>query len=114
MANYYVLDASRNVKEYISIIDGTKELETACQMSEFQFLTTKAVTIEVDEDSGRIFQDFIYDNGVPVMSDRMKEYMDKLEVDYLFYKKLILTKKELGIEEVYWLALPQRIKCLNK
>ncbi len=114
MANYYVLDASRNVKEYISIIDGTKELETACQMSEFQFLTTKAVTIEVDEDSGRIFQDFIYDNGVPVMSDRMKEYMDKLEVDYLFYKKLILTKKELGIEEIYWLALPQRIKCLNK
>ena len=25
-----------------------------------------------------------------------------------------MTKKLLGVEELYWLALPQRINCLNR
>lgn len=114
MKDYYILDASRNVEEYISIVNGTKKFESACQMSEYQFLDTNPETIEVDKESGRVFQDFIYDKGVPVISDKMKEFIDMLGVDYLFYKKLILTKERLGVEEVYWLALPPRIKCLNR
>ena len=114
MGNYYILESSKNVKEYISIVDGTKGFAKACQMSEFQYLDAETIFIEVDFDSGRIFQDFIYDKGVPVISDEMKEYLDTLGVDYLLYKKIILTKQQLGIEEVYWLALPPRINCLNR
>lgn len=114
MSEYYIFEASKNVDEYVSIIDGTKIFAKACQMSEFQFFDTKPLNIEVDEGSGRIFQDFIYDNGVPVISDRLKECLEQLGVDYLLYKKVFLTKKELGIEEIYWLALPPRINCLNR
>lgn len=114
MADYYIMESSKNVEEYVSIVDGTKEMAKACQMSEFQYLDARPLIIEVDKDSGRIFQDFIYDQGVPVISDKVKECMDALGIDYLFFKKLILTKKELGIEEVYWLALPPRINCLNR
>lgn len=114
MSKYYILDSSRNVEEYISVIDGTKEMVKACQLSEFQFFDTKPVKIEVDEQRGRIFQDFLYDKGVPIVSDRMKECLESLGVDYLFYKKVLLTKSEVGIEEIYWLALPPRINCLNR
>lgn len=112
--DYYFLDASKNVEEYISISDGIKEIEKPCQLSEFQFLDKKPIHIEADEDSGRIFQDFMYDKGVPVISDRMKDCLDSLFVDYLFFKKILITKKKLGMEEVYWLALPPRINCLNR
>lgn len=114
MGKYYSIEASTNVKEYISVKNGMKEYERNCQMSEFQFLDTNPITVEVDEDSGKVFQDFLYDKGVPIISDSLKDFLDDYGVDYLFYKKVILTKQKLGIEELYWLALPQRINCLNR
>lgn len=114
MPEYYTMEASTNVEEYISVKEGMRLYEKHCQMSELQFFNRNPVTIEVDEDSGKVFQDFIYDKGVPIISDRLKECIDELGIDYIFYKKVILTKKQLGIEELYWLALPQRINCLNR
>lgn len=114
MREYYTLEASINVSDYVRVKTGTKEFVKACQMSEFQFLDSSPMSIEVDDDSGKIFQDFMYDNGVPLISDKLKECFDELGVDYLMYKKIILTKRNLGIEEIYWLALPPRINCLNR
>lgn len=114
MPDYYVVEASKNVEEYVSVIDATKDFVKPCQMSEFQFFDTKPISLEVDKDSGKIFQDFLYDKGVPLISDSLKECFDELGIDYLFYKKAILTKKEVGIEEIYWLAIPPRINCLNR
>ena len=114
MANYFLLEASSNVKEFVSVREAMKKYELACQMSEFQHLTTDPITVEVDEDSGDIFQDFICDNGVPLISENMKQCFDALKIDYLFYKKVTLTKKFSEVEKQYWLAVPPRINCLNK
>ena len=114
MSEYYTVEASTNVEEYVSVKEGMKDYEKHCQMSEFQYFNTDPITVEVDKESGKIFQDFIYDRGVPIISDSLKECLDGLGVDYLLYKKVILTKSQLGIEELYWLALPQRINCLNR
>lgn len=114
MSEYYTVEASTNVAEYVSVKEGMKSYEKHCQMSELQYFNTDPITVEVDKDSGKIFQDFIYDRGVPIVSDSLKECLDELGVDYLLYKKIILTKSKLGIEELYWLALPQRINCLNR
>ena len=114
MMKYFIMESSKNVEEYVSIKTGTKDFSKACQMSEFQFFDDKPITLEVDEDSGIIFQDFIYDQGVPVISDRLKDSLDSLGVDYLLYKKMTLTKAKTGVEEVYWLGLPPRINCLNR
>lgn len=114
MQVFYTIEASINVKEYVSVKEGMREYERYCQMSEFQFINKEPITIEVDKDSGKIFQDFIYDKGVPVISDSLKEFLVETGVDYLLFKKIILTKSQLGIEEIYWLALPPRINCLNR
>lgn len=114
MVEFYTLEASTDVEEYVSVFNGIRDFEEHCRMSEFQYFDTEPIKIEVDEDSGRIFQDFIYDGGVPIISDDFKRCLDELGADYLLYKKIILTKTSLGIEELYWLALPQRINCLNR
>ncbi len=114
MSDYYIFESSKNVEDYVSVIDGTKEIAKACQMSEFQFFDSKTISLEVDKKSGKVFQDFLYDKGVPIISDRLKDCLDALEVDYLLYKKVLLTKKSIGVEEIYWLALPPRINCLNR
>ena len=114
MSDYYVIEASKNVEEYVSVIDSTASFVKPCQMSEFQFFDTKPISLEVDADSGKVFQDFMYDKGVPIISDRLKECFEDLGVDYLFYKKILLTKQNLGVEEIYWLAIPPRINCLNR
>lgn len=114
MTEYFILEASMNVSDYVSVKEGTKGFAKLCQMSEFQFLDSKPCTIEVDMESGSIFQDFIYEQGVPLISDKMKDCFDELGIDYLLYKKVILTKNVLGVEEIYWLALPPRIYCLNR
>ena len=68
---------------------------------------------ELDEESGNLCQDFIYDRGIPLVSEKVKDFFDEYGIDYLFYKKIILKKTTVGIEEPYWLALPPRIDCLN-
>ena len=111
--NFFVMDAAKNIKEYLDIGDSLKIIDQFCQRSEFQFLNKKMITIEVTEDSGRVCQDFIYSHGIPLISERLKEFFDEYGIDYLFYKKVLLRKSSVGMEEVYWLALPERIKCLN-
>ena len=114
MNDYYVLDAARIVKEYIYLDDGLDDLEIPCESSEFQFLDKKVLSLEADPSSGNIFQDFMYFRNVPIISDKMMELFIKENIDYLFYKKILITKKSKGVEELYWLALPPRINCLNR
>lgn len=110
---FYGMDASSNVKDYINPGNGLEKFQTYCTMSEFQYLDKNSITVEVDPTSGTICQDFIYNHGIPLVSERFKEFLDEMKVDYLFYKKVILKKSSVGMEEVYWLALPPRINCLN-
>lgn len=110
---YYAIGSSSNVEEYLSIGSGLADLQKPCAMSEFQYLDKDTVSIEVEVDSGTTCQDFIYEHGVPLISDKVKRFFDSYGIDYLFYKKIILKKSSVGMEEPYWLALPPRINCLN-
>lgn len=110
---YFVIDASPNVKEYLRIGGSLDAIRKACAMSEFQYLDRSALCSELEKDSGDICQDYIYERGIPLISEKTKRIFDEFGVDYLFYKKIILQKSDVGLEEPYWLALPPRINCLN-
>lgn len=115
MANvYYQLDSLHAVSDYIKIGDALYAFGEACCTSEFQHLDRKPVTVEVADESGNVCQDFILENHVPLISERVKAIFDECGVDNLFYKKVVLTKEETGMKEIYWLALPPRIDCLNR
>lgn len=110
---YYGIGSSSNVEEYLKPGQDLEYLSRPCSMSEFQYLDKTAVYSELDKDSGTVCQDFIYENGIPLISERLKEFFDGFGIDNLFYKKVILQKKGTGMEELYYLALPPRINCLD-
>lgn len=110
---YFGIGVSSNIKDYLHIGSKLDMIRIPCVMSEFQYLDKKPIRIEVDESSGPVCQDFIYEHGIPLVSDHLKDFLDQNDVDYLFFKKIVLTKESVGMEEPYWLALPPRINCLN-
>ena len=110
---FYGIEASSNVKEYLKIGSSLDFMKMPCAMSEFQFLDRTPISAEVDEDSGQECQDFICEFGIPLVSERLKDFFDRFGIDYLFYKKIVLTRTSIGMAEPYWLALPPRIDCLD-
>ena len=84
--DYYIIDASSNVEEYLKLgKDIVDKIGKACVMSEFQYLDRSVLSSELDEKSGRVCQDFIYDHGIPLVSEKLKDFFDTLGIDYLFY-----------------------------
>ena len=115
MSKFFVIDSVLSRDDYIKIeFSLDKFNRSACLKSEFQYLYHSVISVEVDEGSGEIFQDFVYMYGVLLISERLKNLFDSLDIDYLFYKRVLLTKKNIGKEEVYWLTVPERIDCLDK
>ena len=112
---FYELDSSHSVSEYVEIGDSLADYEEACINSDYHLIDTGVIEAEADPDSGDEFPDFIYHDGVPLISERMKQFFDKQKVDSdsILYKKVILKKSNIAKEEVYWLALPRRIDCLD-
>ena len=111
---YYRLTAETCVEEYVRPgIELMESLGTGCANSEFQYLDHDDLEIEIDDASGMEFPDFLLNYSIPLISDRFKKLLDLSQVDNLFYKRVVLTARDLGIKEYYWLALPPRINCLN-
>ena len=116
---FYGLDAAHEIDDYLQPnfdADAFKRLERPCADSEFQFLDRKPLRIELEptiETTGIIIPDFIYERGIPLISDAFKGLLDREAIDYLLVKKIILSKSAVGWEEIFWLALPPRIACLE-
>ncbi len=102
-----------HAEEYVTLDDSIQELKRGCLNSEFQFLDKAPLEVGVVDEGGIEFPDFIYQNHIPLISDRFKAVLDKLQIDNLFYKKIYITCEITGAREIYWLALPPRINCLN-
>ena len=110
---FYVMYAQSCVAEYAEPGDEINVLEKGCWQSEFQFLDRSPLDVEISENGGAYFPDFILQNSIPLISHGIKKFFDKFQVDYVFYKPIRLTYSKLGRAENYFLALPPRINCLN-
>ena len=71
-------------------------------------------TVSIAEDSGLTFPDFLYNDGIPLISPTFKRVLDSMGVDNLFYKTIFLDYKPLGRHEPYIMALPPRIRAVRQ
>ena len=110
---FFVMYAETNITEYVKPGKDIEVLRKGCQKSEFQFLNHSPLKIEIADDSGIEFPDFLLNKSIPLISAGIKQTFDELNIDNLFYKPIQLTLEERGIAENYWLALPPRINCLD-
>ncbi len=115
MTRFYIMYASTCNEDYVSIDGDLTELDRGCIWSEFQFLDHESITVNLDENGGDIFPDFILHRGfIPLISQKFRDVFDTLGVDNLFYKQIWLDFEAIGWHQEYWLALPPRIECIDE
>lgn len=111
---FFVMYAQPQVEEYVRAGDTINRLRRACKFSEFQYLDRTPLTVEISDDGGTQFPDFILQGFIPLVSTGLKRALENFGVDYVFFKPIRLTCSRLGISENYFLALPPRINCLDE
>lgn len=114
MAYFYRMTADTNLEDFVRPGEQIRQIASACQTSSFQFLDHKPMIIEIAEDGGLTFPDFLYHDGVPLISRAFKRILDAQGVDNLFYKPIDLVDAATGIHEEYTLALPPRIRAVRE
>ena len=109
---YYELQ--QRISEFYVKVRVPPEIKRGVIDSEFQFLDHKEISVELEDCYGTEFPDLIMaENYVPLISAKLKQYFDTWGIDNLYYKKIRLKMTEYDVEELYWLALPPRIDCLD-
>lgn len=109
-----MLDSTHIVSEYVNIDNELYDIESACALSEIQLIPKEIPPVELKDESGDIWPDFMYESGLPLISKRFKDFLDDEKIENLFYKEITLKRVKKGDEKKYFLALPPRIKCLNE
>ena len=110
---FFVMYAETCIEDYAAPGREILQLERGCLNSEFQFLDSAPIAVEISDDSGVHFPDFILHGSIPLVSAAVKRVLENCGVDYVFYKPVQLTDSNIGEAENYWLALPPRINCLD-
>ena len=114
MVRFYRMTADTNREDLVYPGEQIRQIAFACQTSSFQFIDHKPMTVEIAEDGGLTFPDFLYNDGVPLISRTFKRILDAQGVDNLFYKPIDLVDAATGIHEEYTLALPPRIRAVRE
>lgn len=110
---FYEISTSSLIEGYLKLGSTLEDIDGYCARSDFQYLDRRPISVEVAAESGNVCQDFIYEISTPLISERVKDFFDDFGIDYLFYKRITLTRSNVGMREPYWLALPPRIDCLD-
>jgi len=110
---FFMLDSAHIVSEYVNIDNELDEMKYDCYASKFQGISKEPITVELKDESGDIWPDFMYESGIPLVSEKFKKFLEE-DIYYLFYKEITLKRVKKGDEKKYFLALPPRIKCLNE
>lgn len=116
MADFYTIDQCKYNPFYAEIDYSTVPyaFEDACYSSLFQLIDPYTpLAIGITEESPEKFSDFLYMQGIPLISDYMKSLFDDFGIDNVFYKRIILEHPVSLNQHECWLALPPAISCLD-
>lgn len=111
---FFMLDSAHIVSEYVNIDNELYDIESNCRCSKIQLIPKEIPPVELKDESGDIWPDFMYESGLPLISKRFKDFLDDEKIENLFYKEITLKRVKKGDEKKYWLAIPPKIKCLGK
>ena len=107
-------EVQQKKSEFYVKVKVPREIKRGVKDSEFQFLNHREIVVELEDTYGTDFPDLIMaENYVPFVSTKLKQLFDTWGIDNLYYKKIVLNLSGYDISEVYWLALPPRIDCLD-
>ncbi len=114
MNDFYIMDILSISEEYIiPKLNSSLEKDLSHYFrDERWYLSAESETIEIDE-GGVEIPDILSKQGMIFFSDRLKKIFEKIGVDYIFYKPIIISDEILGIKEYFWLTSIPRIDCID-
>lgn len=100
-------------KEHITINQyGNKALEELAwwaRKGKTQFIDKEPIMITPSKQGGVEYPDFIT-RPLCLVSERLKQFLDKNGIDYIFYKPVLIVDKLLEEEHQYYLAVIPEIE----
>lgn len=115
MLEIYKINVLSILDKYIIPVlnDNIRKLKSHFYRDELWMLNKNVETILIDESGGIDIPDILYYEDLLFVSDKLKTFLDKCNIDYLFYKKVFISDDIVGIEEVFWLVSIPRIDCVD-
>ncbi len=111
----YKLKQETLAGDYIKIKEFPPTLKRgAILSSQFQHLDKKMEIVEVAESSGVEYPDIIEQDGYTLFSNKFKSIVDIKTNTMIYYKPIRIIDKMMDRDELYWLAVVDRITCLNE
>ncbi|MFA5687454.1 MAG: DUF1629 domain-containing protein [Bacilli bacterium] len=111
---FYKMLYNRNDGDFIKLKNFPEQInKRAVINSEFQYLDKNPIQIEVSEEGGIDFPDFIDEYNMPLFSENLKTTLDNEKIENIFYKPIILNDNLMETKKKYWLAVSDKIDCLN-
>ena len=86
----------------------------AVLLSEFQYINKDMESVKVSSVGGIEFPDYLEENGFNLFSDKLKSILDRENIQNIFYKPIMLIDDDMNRKELYWLAISDRIECLDE
>lgn len=115
MSEIYKINILSISDNYIipAINDNLRQLKSYFYRDELWMLNKDIETISIDESGGIDIPDILYSKELLFISDKLKLFLDKIKIDYLFYKKIIISDDIIGIKETFWIVSIPRIDCID-
>lgn len=113
MSFYYLVDGDsqnftsiprENIPESLKISD--------IKRGEIQFVSKDPLTIQVKDDVA-INNPDCFVTPIPLFSNNLKNILDSIGVDYVYYKPVYIENKFLESKELYWLAMVPFVECTD-
>lgn len=109
----FTLKTTSNTEEYIELDVDFEEYKQASFFNELQHIDSSEITVEISREGGLKIPDIIYHNEIILISNKFKSVLDRLKVDYIFYKKVNLKSSDLGIDEKFYMIIVPRVDCID-
>lgn len=103
-----------DAREYITLSLYNEELEDLQRYTmrkELQYLDKTPIEINIS-DGGTEFPDILC-QPLPLFSDKLKNLLDRVGVDNVFYKPVYLIDELLEEKYLYWLGVVDIIECFQ-
>lgn len=93
--------------------DRIDKLSSHFRRDERWYLDNSEERIALDENGGLQIPDVIFHKDLLLFSNGLKLFLDGQGIDYVFYKKVVISDEVIGIEEAFWLVSIPRIDCID-
>lgn len=115
MKELYRLDVlSVSDKYIIPVFNGSiNNLKSFFFRDEIWHIDKGREVISISENGGINIPDIISCEDMILISNKLKKFLIKEGIDYIFYKEVLISDEVIGLEEIFWLVSIPRIDCID-